>query len=152
LILDKGCRDLGNSCHSHATGSAEDSSPKPDTQRTPRSAGIATAIGPFGEWLASVSLVEVVVVPEARQMGILAPEFLLKTFLIAARVLALLTLLFVPAIAVLVLVGFVTGQSSWFALIGLPALLANAAIVFAKPQRDRVWRSITAIAGTNPRI
>ncbi len=85
-------------------------------------------------------------------MGILAPEFLLKTFLIAARVLALLTLLFVPAIAVLVLVGFVTGQSSWFALIGLPALLANAAIVFAKPQRDRVWRSITAIAGTNPRI
>jgi hypothetical protein len=76
----------------------------------------------------------------------------LKTLLIATRVLAFLTLLFVPAIVVLLLVAFVTGQTSWFALIGLPALFANAVIVFAKPQRDRVWRSVTALAGTKARL
>ncbi len=76
----------------------------------------------------------------------------MKTLLIATRVLALLTLLFVPAIAVLLLVALVTGQAWWFTLIGLPALFANAVIVFAKPQRDRVWRRLNAIAGTKARL
>ena len=72
----------------------------------------------------------------------------MKTLLIATRVLAALMALFVPAIAVLLLVGLVTGQAWWFTVIGLPALIVNAAIVFAKPQRDRVWRWLRAIAGT----
>jgi uncharacterized membrane protein YqaE (UPF0057 family) len=74
--------------------------------------------------------------------------FSVKTLLIATRVLAALMALFVPAIAVLLLVGLVTGQAWWFTVIGLPALIVNAAIVFAKPQRDRVWRWLRAIAGT----
>lgn len=72
----------------------------------------------------------------------------MKSILIATRVFALVTLLFVPAIAVLLLVAFVSGETWWFAFIGLPALLANAVFVFAKPQRDRVWRWVNAIAGT----
>jgi hypothetical protein len=78
--------------------------------------------------------------------------FPLKNFLIATRVFALVTLLFVPAITVLLLVAFVSGQTLWFAFIGLPALLANAVIVFAKPQRDRVWHWVNAIAGTKARL
>ncbi len=70
----------------------------------------------------------------------------MKTLLIATRVLGFLILLFVPAIAVLLLVALITGQAWWFTVIGLPALLANAVIVFAKPQRDRVWRRFRAIA------
>ena len=76
----------------------------------------------------------------------------MKTLLIATRVLALLILLFVPAIAVLLLVAFVSGQRWWFGFIGLPALFANAVIVFVKPQRDRVWRWVNAIAGTRARL
>ncbi len=76
----------------------------------------------------------------------------MKTLLIAMRVFALLTLLFVPAIAVLVLVALVSGQTWWFALVGLPALFTNAVIVFAKPQRDRVWRRFNVIAGTKTRL
>lgn len=76
----------------------------------------------------------------------------MKTFLIVTRVFALVALLFVPAIAVLLLVAFVSGQTWWFAFIGLPALFANAAIVFAKPQRDRIWRWVNAIAGTKARL
>ncbi len=76
----------------------------------------------------------------------------MKTILIATRVFALLTLLFVPAFTVLLLVAFVSGQTWWFAVIGLPALLANAIIVLAKPQRDRVWRWVNAIAGTKARL
>lgn len=72
--------------------------------------------------------------------------------LIATRVFALVTLLFVPAFAVLLIVAFVSGQTWWFAFIGLPALFVNAVVVFAKPQRDRVWRRVNAIAGTNPRL
>lgn len=72
----------------------------------------------------------------------------MKTLLIATRVFALVTLLFVPAIATLLLVAFVSGQTWWFAFIGLPALFVNAVIVFAKPQRDRIWRWVNAIAGT----
>jgi ABC-type nickel/cobalt efflux system permease component RcnA len=72
----------------------------------------------------------------------------LKTLLIATRVLAFLILLFVPAIAVLLLVAFAIGQTLWFTFIGLLALFVNAVIVFAKPQRDRVWRRISAIART----
>lgn len=76
----------------------------------------------------------------------------MKKLLIATRVFSLVTLLFVPAIVVLLLVAFVTGQTWWFALIGLPALFVNAVIVFAKPQRDRVWRWVNAIAGTKARL
>ncbi len=76
----------------------------------------------------------------------------MKTLLIATRVLAFLTLLFVPAIAVLLLVAFVIGQTLWFTFIGLLALFVNAVMVFAKPQRDRVWRRINAIAGTKARL
>lgn len=82
----------------------------------------------------------------------IAEVFTLKTFLIATQVLAFLTLLFVPAIVVLLLVAFVIGQALWFTFIGLLALFVNAVIVFAKPQRDRVWRRINAIAGTKPRL
>jgi hypothetical protein len=74
--------------------------------------------------------------------------FLLTTLLIATRVFALVTMLFVPAIAVLLLVAFISGETWWFAFIGLPALFANAAVVFAKRQRDWVWRKVNAIAGT----
>ena len=75
----------------------------------------------------------------------------MKTLLIAARILAVLTLLFVPAITVLLIVAFVSGQAWWFAFFGLPALFANAVIVLTKPQRDRVWRRLTAIAKAKPR-
>ncbi len=76
----------------------------------------------------------------------------MKTFLIATRVLGFLILLFVPAIVVLLLVALITGQAWWFTVIGLPALFANAVVVFAKPQRDRVWRRFRAIAGTKARL
>lgn len=76
----------------------------------------------------------------------------MKTLLIVTRVFALLTLLFVPAIAVLLLVAVVSGKAGLFAFFGLPALFANALIVFAKPQRDRVWRWVNAIAGTKARL
>lgn len=76
----------------------------------------------------------------------------MKTILIATRVFALLTLLFVPAFAVLLVVAFFTGQASWFAFFGLPALLVNAFIVIAKPQRDRVWQWVNTIAGTKSRL
>lgn len=76
----------------------------------------------------------------------------MKSLLIATRIFALLNLMFVPAIAVLLLVAFVSGETWWFAFLGLPALFVNAVIVFAKPQRDRVWRWANAIAGTKARI
>ncbi len=76
----------------------------------------------------------------------------MKSLLIATRVFALVTLLFVPAIAVLLVVAFVSGHPWWFAFIGLPALFTNAIVVFAKPQRDRVWRWVNAIAGTRARL
>lgn len=72
----------------------------------------------------------------------------MHTLLIATRVFALLTLLFVPAFAVLLLVAFTSGETVWFGFFGLPALLVNAAIVFAKPRRDRIWRWANTIAGT----
>ncbi|UUL81422.1 hypothetical protein [Sphingomonas qomolangmaensis] len=79
-------------------------------------------------------------------------EVSLKTILIATRVFAFLTLLFVPAFAVLILVAFVSGQALWFAIFGLPALLLNACIVLAKPQRDRIWRWANSVAGTKARL
>ncbi|WBH16880.1 hypothetical protein [Sphingomonas radiodurans] len=71
----------------------------------------------------------------------------MKTLLIAARVFALLTLSFVPAFTVLLLVGFISGDAGLFAFLGLPALLVNAIFVFGKPRRDRAWRWATGIAG-----
>lgn len=79
-------------------------------------------------------------------------RFVLKQLLIAIRVFALLTLLFVPAFAVLIIIALINGETSWFTAIGIPALFLNAAIVLAKPQRDRVWRWVNAIAGTNARL
>lgn len=76
----------------------------------------------------------------------------MKTILIATRVFALLTLLFVPAFAVLIVVAFASGQTLWFVFFGLPALLLNAFFVLAKPQRDRIWRWANSIAGTKARL
>ena len=75
----------------------------------------------------------------------------MKNLFIATRVFALVTLLFVPAIAILLLVAFVSGETWWFAFIGLPALSANAVVVFAKRQRDWVWRKVKEIAGATVR-
>lgn len=76
----------------------------------------------------------------------------MKTILIATRIFAFLTLLFVPAFAVLILAAFVSGQAFWFVIFGLPALLLNACILLAKPQRDHIWRWANSVAGTKARI
>jgi hypothetical protein len=73
----------------------------------------------------------------------------LKSLIIAAKIFAFLNLLFVPAIAVLLLVAFVSGETWWFAFLGLPALFVNAVVVFARPQRQRIWRKVNRIAGTS---
>ena len=74
----------------------------------------------------------------------------MKTILTSVRALLLLILLFMPAMAVLLIAAFLTGSTRWFGYIGLPALLINGAIVFAKSQRDRIWRWLTATRGTTP--
>lgn len=76
----------------------------------------------------------------------------MNTFLIAARVFAFLTLLFVPSFAVFLLLGFIFGNSAWFGGLGMPVLLVNAVVVCAKPSRDFVWRWANRIAGTKARL
>jgi hypothetical protein len=71
----------------------------------------------------------------------------LKRFLIAARVLLLVTLLFLPSMGVLMGVAFLTGSTRWFLFVGTPVVLANAAIVLWKPQRRRIWAWTGAISG-----
>ena len=72
---------------------------------------------------------------------------MLRNFFIAAKILAFVNLLFVPAIAVLLIAAFITGERGWFSVVGLPALLANAYYVFSAPRRARVWNKALGIAG-----
>ena len=80
------------------------------------------------------------------------PRLLLKTFMISVRALAILILLFMPSILALMGIAFLTGSTRWFGYLGLPILLINGAVVFAKPQRDRVWRWLTSSTTKTPNL
>lgn len=70
-----------------------------------------------------------------------------KNLFIAARVFAFVNLLFVPAIAVLLIVAFVSGERWWFGFVGLPALFINAYAVFSRRGRRWAWDRIVAMTG-----
>ena len=71
----------------------------------------------------------------------------MKSFIAAARIFALINLLFLPAIGAAFVVGFLTGDRWWFSFIAIPAFFVNAFIVFRKPQRHWVWQYARRIAG-----
>ncbi len=73
----------------------------------------------------------------------------MKNVLIATRVLVMLTLLFLPAIAVLLAVAFLSGSTRWFGFIGLPAVLLNLVVVLAR--RDKIWAWTGSVAERHAR-
>lgn len=72
---------------------------------------------------------------------------MLKNLFIAARIFAFVNLLFVPSIAVLIGVALISGERWWFSFVGIPALIANAWVVFSSFGRKRVWSQIVRMAG-----
>lgn len=76
----------------------------------------------------------------------------LKSILIATRVFAVLTLLFVPSFLVMIAVGVFVPQPLWFGTAALTMLLVNVVVVLVKPVRDAIWRWACGVAGTPTRI
>ncbi len=71
---------------------------------------------------------------------------MLQNLFVAAKVFAFVNLLFVPAIAGAVLIGFVLRDTYWFAFWSVPAFLVNGIAVFSRPSRRWVWSRVNTLA------
>ena len=79
-------------------------------------------------------------------------EVPVKSILIATRVFAFLTLLFVPSFLVMIGVGLILGEAFWFGTAAFATLTVNFVLVLIKPVRDWVWRWACGIAGVPSRL
>ncbi len=66
-------------------------------------------------------------------------------FLIVLRVFALFAFAFLPSMAFLIFIAFLTQSSWWFAFLGLPALVINGLLVLLQPGRGLFEAGIRAI-------
>ncbi len=69
--------------------------------------------------------------------------------LIVIQVFAFIAFLFVPSIAFLIFVAFLTKSTWWFVFLGLPALIANGMFTLIKPFRGLIGDRLRVISGTH---
>jgi hypothetical protein len=74
----------------------------------------------------------------------------IKNLVVVTKVFAFLNLLFVPSIAVLLIIAFTGSGPWWFTFLGLPALFINVWIIASARLRKRIWNKASAIAGQTP--
>ena len=63
------------------------------------------------------------------------------------RIFALMLFIFTPAFSVMLFAAFVLKSDWWFQALGLPALIVNGIVVYAKPVRAIIGRNLKSIAG-----
>jgi hypothetical protein len=66
--------------------------------------------------------------------------------IIVLRIFAFMLFLFIPSIALMMFAAFILKSTTWFQLLGLPALLINGVIVIARPSREKIGQKLRAIA------
>ena len=73
----------------------------------------------------------------------------MKQVLIAAKVFAFLSLLFVPSILLVVGLGYLFSETTngVFGFLGISVFLINLGYVLKGERRVRLWRKLNAIAG-----
>jgi hypothetical protein len=76
-----------------------------------------------------------------------------KQFVIAVKIFAFLSLLFVPSILLVLGLGYLLGETrnGFFGVIGITVFMINLIYVFTGARRARLWRKLNAIAGTRLR-
>jgi len=74
-----------------------------------------------------------------------------KQALIVATVFAFLSLLFVPSILLVLGLSYLLEETTngFFGFVGIGLFLINLAYVLKGKRRERLWRKLNAIAGTN---
>ncbi len=73
----------------------------------------------------------------------------MKQILIAAKVFAFLSLLFVPSIVLILGLGYLAKDTmnGLFGFVGITVLMINLIFVLTGERRGRLWRKLNAIAG-----
>ena len=77
----------------------------------------------------------------------------MKQIVIAVKIFAFLSLLFVPSILLVLGLGYLVRETTngFFGFVGITVFMINMAYVFTGERRVRLWRKLNAIAGTQVR-